>query len=144
MEPTGSILIEPKCSKCGATAATIEICPPNVYPKEFAEFPTTAQEVYRKYRDLADAYMRYSGPGGSNGYVGDPLSAERVQQMMDAFTEPVASSKIRGLLFDDAGFCLECESFYCERCWAPSPSGYGHCPRGHGKSLDPFWNWSDD
>jgi hypothetical protein len=144
MEATGSILIEPKCSSCGARTATIEISPPNVYPRKFANFVSLEKEIYLKHRNFAAAYMTYFGPGNYSGIVGTQMTAERVQQMIDAFTEPVTASKIKGFFYDDAGFCLECEAFYCERCWAPSHTGYGHCPRGHGKSLDPFWNWRDD
>ena len=28
---------------------------------------------------------------------------------------------------------------YCYRHWHVSESGYGYCPYGHGKSLDPHW-----
>ena len=41
--------------------------------------------------------------------------------------------------YDDAGFCQDCDAPYCYQHWHVSESGYGHCPRGHGKSLDPHW-----
>jgi hypothetical protein len=42
--------------------------------------------------------------------------------------------------YDDAGFCRDCDAPYCYRHWHVSESGYGYCPRGHGKSLDPHWS----
>ena len=144
VEPAESILIEPKCSGCGRKAATIEICPPNVYPKGYSKFDARERGIYLKWRNFAIADMTCRGLLYESGIIGKPMTAERVQQMIDAFTEPVTSSEIKGFFHDDAGFCLECEKFYCKTCWAPSHSGYGHCPRGHGKSLDPFWNGGDD
>ena len=41
--------------------------------------------------------------------------------------------------YDDAGFCQDCNAPYCYRHWHVSETGYGHCPAGHGKSLDPHW-----
>jgi hypothetical protein len=41
--------------------------------------------------------------------------------------------------YDDAGFCRDCGVPYCYRHWQVSETGYGYCPRGHGKSLDPHW-----
>jgi len=42
--------------------------------------------------------------------------------------------------YDDAGFCQDCDAPYCYQHWRVSESGYGYCPRGHGKSLDPHWS----
>jgi hypothetical protein len=33
---------------------------------------------------------------------------------------------------------------YCARHWHVSPIGYGHCPLGHGKSLDPHWQPAEE
>jgi hypothetical protein len=41
--------------------------------------------------------------------------------------------------YDDAGFCQDCDAPSCYRHWHVSQTGYGHCPAGHGKSLDPHW-----
>ena len=38
-----------------------------------------------------------------------------------------------------AGFCQDCDPPHCYHHWQVSGSGYGHCSRGHGKSLDPHW-----
>jgi hypothetical protein len=46
--------------------------------------------------------------------------------------------------YDDAGFCQSCDAPYCYRHWQVTRSGYGYCPHGHGKSLDPHWSPEDD
>lgn len=43
-------------------------------------------------------------------------------------------------LYDDIGFCDECKVPYCDIHWSVSATGYGTCPKGHGKSLDPHWS----
>ncbi len=40
-------------------------------------------------------------------------------------------------LDDDAGSCEDCGVSYCARHWHLSQTGYGTCPLGHGRSLDP-------
>ncbi len=62
----------------------------------------------------------------------------------EAFAEPLRYEKVRQAdLYDDAGFCAECGVAYCPTHWNVSPGGYGRCPRGHGKSLDPHWSPDD-
>jgi hypothetical protein len=41
---------------------------------------------------------------------------------------------------DGAGYCSDCEVPYCYDHWHRGITGYGTCPRGHGKSLDPHWS----
>lgn len=33
--------------------------------------------------------------------------------------------------------CPDCEVPYCHQHWHPSDTGYGYCPDGNGKDLDP-------
>jgi hypothetical protein len=44
------------------------------------------------------------------------------------------SPRLAIALFDQG-----CDASYCYHHWQVSESGYGYCPRGHGKSLDPHW-----
>jgi len=53
-----------------------------------------------------------------------------VQVRLNSATERVAR------FYDDAGFCQVCDAPYCYHHWHVFEGGYGHCPRGHGKSLD--------
>ena len=41
-------------------------------------------------------------------------------------------------IYDDASFCRQCGVAYCYEHWNAPSIGYGHCPQGHGKSLDPI------
>jgi hypothetical protein len=74
-------------------------------------------------------------PGASRVYL------ERAESLRDAFQEPHPYARVHTAGFhDDAGFCEHCDVAYCHRQWNVSGSGFGHCPRGHGKSLDPHWS----
>jgi hypothetical protein len=107
----------PRCAKCGAAAATIQLF-----------------EEGGKWR------LVYSGPGGSNG-GGDETAAKRADAIVAGFTEPYHKDRIRAAgFYDDAGFCLDCGAFYCAAHWNASSTGGGKCPRGHFKSLDPHWS----
>ena len=58
-----------------------------------------------------------------------------------AFRPPLSFAQVRNAgFYDDAGFCQDCDTPYCYRHWHVSEGGYGYCPRGHGKSLDPHWS----
>ena len=82
----------------------------------------------------------YSGPGGSSG-SGIAISAEKANAIRAAFEPPCELRKIKAAKFyDDAGFCADCEKFYCPTHWNISPTGCGKCPAGHFKSLDPHWS----
>ncbi len=71
-------------------------------------------------------------------------STERANAILAALSQPYDSAKIRAIgFYDDAGFCQECDAAYCYRHWHVTRSGYGYCPEGHGKSLDPHWSPED-
>jgi hypothetical protein len=65
------------------------------------------------------------------------LQAGRIAQ---AFRPPLRFAQVHTAgFYDDAGFCQDCDAPYCYRHWHVSETGYGYCPRGHGKSLDLHW-----
>jgi hypothetical protein len=106
------------CQECGARAASIEI--------------------------TSEYFLKYSGPGGSNGIQGDKISQESAAYIVDMLKEePIDAVKLKKQFDDRAGFCPECRLFYCPRCWNISSSGFGTCPNGHGVSLDPHWSPDD-
>jgi hypothetical protein len=88
----------------------------------------------------------YRGIVAGNG-SGDNIDRERAEEIADAFREPVTFDRVRTAdLYDDAGLCKDCNAFYCIEHWNEH-DGFGTCPRGHGKSLDPHWwpgDWDDD
>ncbi len=113
--PTRSLRLP--CSTCGVPAAELDL-----------------------FEKSGQWHLRYSGACGSNGR-GDPITAERAQKILAAFSEPYESAQIHAAgLYDDAGFCTTCEKFYCGTHWQVSPTGGGRCPAGHFKSLDPHWH----
>lgn len=93
--------------------------------------------------------MRGRGPGqwylivdsvaAGNG-CGSPVDAGEAWRIAQAFRLPLCFDQVRtGGFYDDAGFCADCGVPYCARHWHVSRTGYGHCPLGHGKSLNPHW-----
>jgi len=109
-------------------------------PEEFANWDNERQTSYRKYRDAEEFYLRYSGPGGSNGNIGNAIKEEEAKLIVEAFSQPPAIDAIKAAKFhDNAGFCLKCSAFYCPKHWALG-DGSGRCPNGHWASLDPHWS----
>ena len=61
-------------------------------------------------------------------------------RIAQAFRSPLSFAQVhRAGFYDDAGFCQDCDAPYCYQHWNVSEGGYGYCPRGHGKSMDPHW-----
>ena len=134
------ILFEPRCTRCQAVASRSEIIPANQLPREWASWPRNRKQAFEQYRDASQAYLLYSGLGGSNGWVGDPISAKRVAKLIAAFETPSVERFADADLYDSAGFCGLCQGYYCQSCWNISSTGGGNCPQCHLKSLDPHWS----
>jgi hypothetical protein len=70
----------------------------------------------------------------------DSIDASRAGQIAQAFRPPLRFAQVHTAgLYEDAGFCQDCDAPYCYQHWYVSETGYSYCPRGHGKSLDPHW-----
>lgn len=135
------MLFRPKCKVCGAPSASIEVMAPHELPVEWASWPPARHEMFNRYRAPASHQLLYEGPGGGNGLVGDAITAERAAAIIAAFTgAPTAEKMDSAGIYDGSGWCPECREFYCPEHWSISSTGYGRCPRGHGKSLDPHWH----
>jgi hypothetical protein len=121
--PTQFLNLSPPCSECGVRTATVFLA------------------------EYADGWrLAFQGIAGGNPPGGDPLSVEKAQLIRDALSPPYEASKIRAAgFYDDFGYCIPCEKFYCATHWQVSTSGLGTCPAGHSKSLDPHWHpdWDD-
>jgi hypothetical protein len=66
------------------------------------------------------------------------LACPGLGRIARAFRPPLRYDQVATAGFcDDAGLCQDCDAPYCYRHWHVSETGYGHCPAGHGKSLDP-------
>jgi hypothetical protein len=114
-QTAGQLLFEPRCSVCNRIASRIEI-----------------------QGDGGSERMKYKGIMAGNG-SGDPIGTSRTSLIVDAFNQPYDPKKIRAAgFFDDAGYCMTCQAFYCIDHWNPSTTGGGRCPKGHLKILDPY------
>jgi hypothetical protein len=115
-------VFETKCAICSRVGARIEVL---------------SSEGTQK--------MIYEGICAGTGRSGMPISSSRVRAIEEAFTVPYQAVRIRAAeLFDDAGFCERCETFYCFTHWDPSTTGGGKCPSGHLKILDQHWSPVED
>lgn len=135
-----SIILDTICSKCNSQAAKIEIVEPNAYPQDSSEWSRDKLERYKRFRDFESYYLVYSGPGGSNGQIGNRINSKKVLSLINTFTKLYDIDKIRDHFYDLAGFCVDCIKFYCEEHWNISYSGSGICPEGHFRSMDPHWS----
>jgi hypothetical protein len=138
---TSAMVAEPRCSACGAAATRIELVAPGQPPAQWNEWSQQHRETYERYRDPAQWYLLVRGVVAHNGWVGSPIDAGRAQDIAAAFRSPYSYAQVHTAgFYDDAGFCEQCAAAFCSRHWNVSASGYGHCPQGHGKSLDPHWS----
>lgn len=139
------VVARPLCATCGEPATFVELVPPGLLPHDFETWPEDLCLVYSKFYGGHDKWhFIYRGIEGANG-CGDDIDAERAAQIARAFAEPYTFAKVHGAgFYDDAGFCGACGKPYCSQHWNVSSTGYGTCPEGHGKSLDPHWYPDDD
>ncbi len=135
------MVFRPKCKVCGHHCASIEVIAPYEHPMEWASWDQRRQSLFRKHRASASHYLLYEGPVGGNGWVGDAITEARATLIIAAFAATPTPDKMQSTgICDGAGFCAECGEFYCPKHWSISETGYGVCPNGHGKSLDPHWH----
>ncbi len=102
--------------------------------------PSQRQDLFRQYNEPDRWRLILKGVATENGYLGDPIDADQAGRITQAFRPPLCFVQVHTAgFYDDAGFCQDCDAPYCYQHWHVSESGYGHCPRGHGKGLDPHW-----
>lgn len=139
----GHLLVRPECHKCGKPATSVELVPPHRLPAHWEKYPQDEQELFSRYRDPNQWWFISEGICRGNG-IGDQISSDEASVLIDAFSGPPNYDSVhKAGLYDDAGFCRECGVAYCYRHWNVSQGGYGHCPSGHGKGLDPHWSPDD-
>jgi hypothetical protein len=133
------MVITPPCAACGTMSARVELVAPGQLPAEWEQWPRTVQDSIARQREPGQWYLLFKGVAACNGY-GDSVDASRAGRIARAFRSPLCFAQVHTAgFYDDAGFCQDCDAPYCYRHWQVSESGYGYCPRGHGKSLDPCW-----
>ena len=150
-EPSGAtivvvamgMVVRPACVVCGSPGARIELVAPGELPAEWERWDSDRRESFRRYRDDDQWWLLLEGIVAGNG-LGDAITAERAARIAEAFGAPHSYDRVHGAgFYDDAGFCATCGVPYCSRHWHVTRSGYGYCPEGHGKSLDPHWSPED-
>ena len=135
-----AMVVTPLCAICGTPSSRVEVFAPGHWPAGWDQWPSSVRDIIVRQREPGQWYLRLKGVATENGY-GDPIDAGQAGQIAQAFRPPVSFAQVHTAgLYDDAGFCEDCDAPYCYRHWHVSESGYGHCPRGHGKSLDPHWS----
>jgi hypothetical protein len=133
----------PPCAACGAPSARVELVAPGELPADWEQWKNDQKDSFRRYRDPARWWLLFEGVAAGNG-GGDPVTTEEADRLAAAFGLPYSYARVHSAgLYDDAGFCGSCGLPYCSGHWQASRSGYGHCPEGHGKSLDPHWSPED-
>jgi hypothetical protein len=134
----------PPCAACGARSARIELVPPGTLPAEWHLWSDRHRETFARYRDPGRWCLLVEGIAAGNGWAGDTLDAGGAARIAAAFRKPWTYTRVHQAgFYDDAGFCAQCDAPYCFQHWHVSAIGYGHCPAGHGKSLDPHWSPDD-
>ena len=130
------MVVNPPCAVCETPSARVELVAPGQLPAEWGQWSSTAQGTFLR-REPGQWYLLVKGVAADNGY-GGPIDASRAGRITQAFLPPLHFARVHTARFyDDAGLCRACDAPYCSRHWQVSESGYGYCPRGHGKSLDP-------
>jgi len=135
-----AIVVTPPCAVCGTPSARVELVAPGQVPAEWEQWPSTVQGNIVRQREPEQWYLLFKGIAACNGY-GDPIGAGRAGRIAWAFRPPLRFAQVHTAgFYDDAGFCQDCDAPYCYQHWHVSDTGYGYCPRGHDKSLDPHWS----
>ena len=138
------LIAEPWCNVCLRVATRIELVPPGQHPQAWQSWPADRRAIYTRWHEPESWHLLYEGIGAGNG-LGSDIPPEQAERIAHAFTEPFTFDKVHAAGFsDDAGFCQGCGVAYCYKHWGVSTTGYGICPRGHGKSLDPHWHPTSD
>jgi hypothetical protein len=131
------IMITPPCAACGTPSARIELVAPGALPAQWDQWPGTVQASISQQRQPGQWHLLVTGPAAGNGY-GDLIDTARAGQIASAFRSPLRFARVHQAgFYDDAGFCPGCDAPYCHQHWHVSRTGYGSCPHGHGKNLNP-------
>jgi hypothetical protein len=133
------VVVTSMCAVCPDFSARVEIVAPGKMPAEWEKLPGFIQAGILQERRPGKWHLITNGPAAGNSH-GVPIDAARAGQIVWALRPPLCFAQVHlAGLHDDAGFCGDCDAAYCYFHWNAVDSGYGFCPHGHGKSLDPDW-----
>jgi hypothetical protein len=134
-EMAEAMVVTPPCAACGAPATRIELVGPGQLPAQWEQWPATVRDSFPLHRGPGQWYLIRDGvatairfrpgrPVGSPGRSGRRCAMTRWPRPGSTMTPAFARTATRRTATGH---------------WHVSETGYGHCPAGHGKSLDPHW-----
>jgi hypothetical protein len=114
---------------------------PGELPAGWEHWETWKRDSFLRHHEPERWLLIFNGVAAGNGFGGDPIDTSRAGHIAIAFRPPLSFAQVHTAgFYDDAGLCQDCDTPYCYQHWHVSQGGYGFCPRGHGKSLDPHWS----
>jgi hypothetical protein len=125
------------CVTCGRDAARVEVLSPQEFDELLRSWPEERRQGWERLKTPTSYFLISQTVGGSGHRIITAQEADRIQR---ALSEPLDLEALQATFYDRAGYCVECGEYYCGRHWSISATGYGRCPNGHGKSLDPHWS----
>jgi hypothetical protein len=135
-----AMMVTPLCAACGAPATRIELVAPGQLPAQWEHWPATVRDSFLRCRGPGQWCLIRDGVAAGNGNPIQAGEAGEAGRIAWAFRPPLRYDQVATAgFYDNAGFCQDCDAAYCYRHWHVSGTGYGQCPAGHGKSLDPHW-----
>ena len=124
----------------GTPAAHIELVVPGQLPAGWDQWPTVMHVSVLRRPGPGQWHLLRQDIATGNSY-GGPIDASLAGRIAWALRPPLRFAQVRAARHHDhAGFCPDCEVPYCHQHWHLSDTGYGYCPYGHGKNLDPHWS----
>ena len=133
-----SLLFAPACHVCGKRAVKLEVVPPGELPQDWSEWDPELKQVFLQWHNPEKYRLIYEGICAGNG-LGDDLGEQEARDIVREIVPTLQIDAVRERWYDHLGYCPECGVFFCYEHWSPSVGGYGYCPEGHGKSLDPCY-----
>ena len=135
------MVITPPCAACGAPSAHIELVAPGQLPAGWDKWPPGTMHGSILRRPEPGRWYLLATDIATGTSYGGPIDASLAGLIAWAFRPPLRFAQVHTARFDgDAGFCQDCDAPYCHQHWHLSGTGYGYCPYGHGKDLDPHWS----
>ena len=126
-----------RCAVCGGKAARVQLVAPFERPSDWQQWTQEQQDRFERRRNEHDWWFILSGVAAGNGF-GTAIDYEEAARFTAAFAQPLRYATVHTSgLFDNAGFCEDCDTPYCAEHWNLTGAGFGRCPAGHSKTLDP-------
>src|SRR3546814_1981125 len=108
------------------------------------DWPPELRELFISRRAPGAWRSIYSGVVAGNGRLGDDEDPSVIAKYRAAFSEPRSYERVHQAgLYDNGGFCDECDAPFCAGHWNVNSAGFGSCPSGPRRGLEPHWSPAD-